>query len=461
MSYNPKQDYEIDRHTITLKDLHAYEEEYLTRPPYQRKTVWSLKKKQDLMDSILRRYYVPNLVLREVRLSADKTIDEVIDGQQRITTVQAFFKDELKLPKSLDSLSPELSGKYYKEIKPEYRRYIDKLVLHADRIKGIEKKNDPHHQKVATEIFWRLQQGEALYPMEIAHAELSSTIRNFIVKFADDIAFDYESYMPIEENKKKHKFFRILKRNNNRMEHLALLARFILIEKANGYTDIKDSAIQKLIKDSQSADGVGNNEFESNPSAKAVLQTLNLYYSIFENDPMIKGGGEIQELRTEYFILSFYLLIRHLKTLYIIGDKEKKWLHKFFTKFHSRWRQGKSDDNDILQFSGNRQQGAHDLRERDIVLRALFFGWLNKKKHVLVFKDENRAFNEGERIDIYRRDKGICQACLQEGLSEDEAQVPWDKYQADHVLAWSKGGKTNLDNAQLLCSRHNQSKGAA
>lgn len=244
------------------------------------------------------------------------------------------------------------------------------------------------------------------------------------------------------------------------MEHLALMARFILIEKADGYTDVKDSAIQKLIDESQVDDGVGSSIFESDTAAKGVIKTLNLYYSIFENDPMIKDGGEIQELRIEYFILSFYLLLRHLRKLYIIEDNERKWLHEFFTKFHSRWRHGKSDDNDILQFSGNRQQGAHDLRERDIVLRALFFDWLKKHDHVLVSKDESRAFNEGERIEIYRRDKGVCQLCINEGLLEDEAQVPWDKYQADHILAWSKGGKTDLNNAQLLCSRHNQSKGA-
>ncbi len=460
MSFDPKTEYEIDRHPISLKDLHDYSEEYLTRPPYQRKTVWSKKKQQALLDSILRRYYIPNLVLRQVRLSEDRTIDEVIDGQQRITTIQAFFADEIKLPKSLSDLSGELSGKFYSEIKPEYRRFIDKLSLQADRIKNIEKKDDPTHQTVATEIFWRLQQGEALFPMEIAHARLSSPIRNFIVKFADDIGFDHIDYKPIENNKNKHKFFRILKRGNNRMEHLSLLARFLLIERANGYSDIKDSAIQKMIDDSKTPDGIGSSEFENDPAAKAVLKTLGIFQKLFSNDPILKNGGVIQELQTEYFIISFYVLIRYLRKNYILGEMELEQIHAFFIDFYQRWKSAKSDDPDFLQFSGNRQQGANDLRERDIVLRALFFDWLCENEFELTSKDGNRAFNESQRINIYRRDHGVCQRCIEEGLPEKESTISWEDFQADHIVPWSKGGETTIENAQLLCARHNQSKGA-
>lgn len=36
--------------------------------------------------------------------------------------------------------------------------------------------------------------------IEVAHAQLSSLTRNFIVKYADDQAFDYEEYEPIDHN---------------------------------------------------------------------------------------------------------------------------------------------------------------------------------------------------------------------------------------------------------------------
>jgi 5-methylcytosine-specific restriction endonuclease McrA len=34
-----------------------------------------------------------------------------------------------------------------------------------------------------------------------------------------------------------------------------------------------------------------------------------------------------------------------------------------------------------------------------------------------------------------------------------------NEMEADHVAAWSKGGKTNPENCQLLCKTHNRAKG--
>lgn len=92
MVFNPKSEYTIVPKEISIKDFYDYEEDFVTRPPYQRKAVWSRKKKQSLLDSLFRRYYIPNLVIREVRLSDHQTVNEVIDGQQRINTVQEFSK---------------------------------------------------------------------------------------------------------------------------------------------------------------------------------------------------------------------------------------------------------------------------------------------------------------------------------------------------------------------------------
>jgi hypothetical protein len=64
MAFEPKTDYQISPGTTYLRDFAQYPEEYVTRPPYQRKTVWSNKKKQSLLDSLVRGYYVPKVVLR-------------------------------------------------------------------------------------------------------------------------------------------------------------------------------------------------------------------------------------------------------------------------------------------------------------------------------------------------------------------------------------------------------------
>ncbi len=462
MAFNPKQEYLITEDKIRLKDFFDYREDYITRPPYQRKSVWAVKKQQSLFDSLFRRYYVPRLVVREVRLSDEKTVREIIDGQQRITAIQEFFDDKFKLPASLIDIHPDLANKYFSDLSTELRKFIDKeLIINADIVKNIDDPINPEHQKVATEIFWRLQQGETLNFMEIAHAKLSSLSRNFVVKYSDDETFDYEKYVPIDSNPNKHKFFQIIERDNNRMQHLTLMTRFLLIEEADGYAELKDAAVTEFIEKFVDKNGIGNYTFEDSDIAKSCIRNLNLFYEIFKDDSMFDENNGIKELSREYIILTFYFLIRYLKEFYVIEDKEKSLIKEFFFTFYPRWAKGDQNDFDIVVFSNNRQQSQNNLQERDIILRQIFFDFLTEKKVSFTTFDSKRLFNEAEKIKIYRRDKGLCQQCLAEGKPEDLAQVNWGEYQADHIFPYAKGGKTVVDNAQVLCRFHNARKSAS
>jgi len=463
MAFNPKPEYITVSSDINIKDFFEYKEMYVTRPPYQRKSVWSKKKKQSLMDSLFRRYYIPKLVIREVRLSEAQTVNEIIDGQQRITTVQEFFNNQYSLPNSLSDLDKKLPGLFYKDLDVDIRMFIDRsLKYQADIIKNIDKPNNVAHQIIATEIFWRLQQGESLNYMEVAHAQLSSLARNFIVKYSDDQTFNYQDYKPIDNNPDKKPFFSLLNVDNIRMKHLQFMARFILIERGEGYADLSDRKIEEFINSSKQDDGIGNYDFENEPEATATLKTLNVFYEIFKDDPMLDAASGIKELSVEYFIISVYLLIRHLHKYYVIDDNTKINIREFIYTFHTRWKTyDESTDTDLLTFSNRRQQGEKDLETRDIILRQVFFEYLRDNNKELIEKDGKRAFTELERIIIYRKGKGFCQQCLREESPENEAKVGWSNYQADHVIPHAKGGKTVLENAELLCSYHNQSKGAS
>jgi 5-methylcytosine-specific restriction endonuclease McrA len=462
MAFNPKSEYTIVPAEISILDFFLYKDDYVIRPPYQRKAVWSKAKKQSLMDSLFRRYYIPKLVIREVRLSAEKTVNEIIDGQQRITTVQDFFDNQYPLPKSLNDIDKSLCGAYYKDLGTDIRKFIDKsLKYQADVIKNIEEPQCVKHQIIATEIFWRLQQGESLNYMEIAHAQLSSLTRNFIVKYADDQTFDYDKYEPIDSNPDKKPFFNLLSVDNTRMKHLQFMARFLLIEQAGGYGDLSDRKIEEYINSAKQDDGIGNFNFEQNSAALAVLQNLNSIYDIFKDDPMLDPKSGIKELSVEYFIISTYMLIRHLRYYYVIDDAIRLHIREFIYNFHERWKTfDESSDHDMLTFSNSRQQGESDLEIRDRIMRQIMFEYFNSNKIQLIEKHSKRAFSELERIIIYRKGKGLCQQCLREGKPEFEAKVSWSKYQADHVIPHSKGGKSILANGELLCSHHNQSKGA-
>jgi len=63
-----------------------------------------------------------------------------------------------------------------------------------------------------------------------------------------------------------------------------------------------------------------------------------------------------------------------------------------------------------------------------------------------------RQFTEAQRREGYERQDGICPKCGQ-GFEINQME-------ADHITPWSKGGKTNAANCQLLCLEDNRRKGA-
>ena len=145
----------------------------------------------------------------------------------------------------------------------------------------------------------------------------------------------------------------------------------------------------------------------------------------------------------------------------MFDSAEYDLFRQFTLDFYTRWRARREDDNDILVFADSRQHSAAEIKVRQRILRQLFFEYGAEQRHEMLTKDERRAFNEAERIFIYRRDNGMCKMCVDEGKPERECVVPWKDYEADHVLPHSKGGQTEETNAQVLCGYHNAQKGAS
>jgi hypothetical protein len=231
------------------------------------------------------------------------------------------------------------------------------------------------------------------------------------------------------------------------------------LEANNGLADVRETDVMRLIDNYQVPDGIGNLAYEEQPQARETLRNMRVFYEAFESDPMLNGEG-LKELRVEYFIISVYLL-RHLRRHYVFDAAERDLFRKFVVDFHERWRARRSEDSDLLIFADSRQHNETDIRIRHQILRQLFFDYASEQGHNMLTKDERRAFNEAERIFVYRVDEGLCQACLEEGKSQVEARVPWREYDADHVVPHAKGGPTDVMNAQVLCRYHNQQKGAS
>lgn len=80
---------------------------------------------------------------------------------------------------------------------------------------------------------------------------------------------------------------------------------------------------------------------------------------------------------------------------------------------------------------------------------------------------EIRVFNNATKLTAYKQQTEIaksknlsnCPICAS-GNQVNKSKI-WsiDDMDADHISAWSKGGKSNSDNCEVLCKSHNRAKG--
>ena len=61
-----------------------------------------------------------------------------------------------------------------------------------------------------------------------------------------------------------------------------------------------------------------------------------------------------------------------------------------------------------------------------------------------------RAFSDTQKRGAYERQNGICPKCGK--------HFEYEQMQGDHIVAWSKGGKTDVNNLQMLCNECNNNK---
>ncbi len=82
--------------------------ELILSPKYQRNAVWNLNAKSYLIDTILNGLPIPPIFIRQkIDLELNKTIREVLDGQQRLRAIVEFKNNEFKI---LKSQSEEFGG---------------------------------------------------------------------------------------------------------------------------------------------------------------------------------------------------------------------------------------------------------------------------------------------------------------------------------------------------------------
>ena len=158
---------------------------YIEMPEFQRKFVWTQERASRFIESLLVGLPVPGIFLyREV----DSENLQVIDGQQRLRTLQAFFRGKAVFGSSGEKtfdlqgqgIDPKFVGLTYDRLEEKYRRKLHNSIIHATVIRQTTP-NDGDSSKYF--IFERLNtEASQLSDQEIRAAIYQGRFNNLIQK---------------------------------------------------------------------------------------------------------------------------------------------------------------------------------------------------------------------------------------------------------------------------------------
>jgi hypothetical protein len=166
-------DYPVDGLVRRIRDGTIY------IPSFQRGFVWGQRKASRFIESLLLGLPVPGIFL-----SRDEETQKllVIDGQQRLRTLQYFYDGifhDTGREFALKDVQPQYEGATYKSLSGEDRRRLDDSIIHATIVKQDEPSDD---NSSVFHIFQRINTGgDRLRPQEIRtamyHGEFNDLIK--------------------------------------------------------------------------------------------------------------------------------------------------------------------------------------------------------------------------------------------------------------------------------------------
>lgn len=127
-------------------------------PPFQRNYVWNFTQASRFIESLLLGLPVPGIFLAREEES-ERLL--VIDGQQRLRTLQFFFEGEYglvnKRPFALQGVLPQFDGLTFQTLKPGEKRHLRNQILHATVVRQDNPREDDSSSMY--ELFERLNTG--------------------------------------------------------------------------------------------------------------------------------------------------------------------------------------------------------------------------------------------------------------------------------------------------------------
>jgi len=436
-------------------------------PPYQRKPAWKTKQRLLLLSSLFNGIPIPALILhKHFNPKTKKDIYDLLDGKQRVETILHFieyYKIKGEQTLLVEFINPNNGKKDYlyyddlhsKKVNKEYENILQKFWSYELPIIEYEGElNDFFERNVASkEVFVRINStGSPLKKHEIRHAryaglffelgnELERRYSNlFVNKWRVTSQTDLERYIL----------------------HEYLLELCIAIHN-KGYSD-RRKKLDELLSNYQWS------KSEINYIKKGFKKIIEWLSDIFPRDTIKTTRFKN---KSDFYSL-FIVLLNLLNKGYVTNDRKSnrsagKFLIDFskqIQKLDPKIKAYKYDnrltpsEQKLLSYVTSTRQSTDRIKNREIrhdyLMSVLKDGFILKKK------DAKRAFDPNVKDLLWTEilEKTIKPNCPNPTYNgKCKKYLTYEDAEVDHKYPWSKGGPTTLDNARLICSSCNSSKG--
>lgn len=399
-------------------------------PGFQRDSVWKEKDRAHLINSVVRNYPLPAIFLYR-RHEDGQLIYDVIDGKQRLESIFKFmgvlrgkFRAKVKLP----GADEETWVTWGVLSKKKLQHLITGYSIPTIEVDG--------EFTDIVDVFVRINStGKALTPQEKRHAKYYNST---FLKEAHRLANRYADRL--------YEMGILSASDLSRMKHVELIAE-IMLSMHQGDVLNKKTALDRVM----SSDGLNTSEISN--ASRMTVSALNRLFRMFPR------------LYTTRFrrVTDFYSLViligKFEREGCILTDRRRNrlaWelLAAFGVKVDEmrekqrRLENVKSGDDIYRAYLMTVSQMTDDVsqrRKREEILRGIMGS-------LFATKDVKRGFTEEQRRILWNTAASRkCKGCSK--------NLTWDDFTIDHIDPHSKGGRSRLENAALMCRGCNSSKG--
>ncbi len=279
-------------------------------PDYQREMVWTPKQQSRFIESILIKLPVPFIFAADVGQGDREGTLEIIDGSQRIRTLDNFLSNKLKLV-GLKKLTQAIGMRFSDLSKPRQMR----LKRTTIRVIELTEKADEDARR---EMFDRLNSGGTpLTTMEVRRGVVDGPFMTFITECASNEQF--KALVPLSD------------RNAKRKEYEEFVLRyFAYLNNYQGFQKSVDDFLTDYLK-SKNENFLGA---EKHAMLEEFVRMLSFMFQHFPNGFKRIGYKTVPRIRFEAIAVGASLALRE-KTDLVPGDVGQ-WLDsKEFIK-HTR-----------------------------------------------------------------------------------------------------------------------------